>query len=359
MKKYKRPLILAGRGIRASGKIDLFREFVDKFKIPVVTSLLGIDVLPYNHPQRVGFIGIYGNRWANYALGNCDLLYVLGSRLDSRQTGNPLLFKGEKDIFHIDIEEGELNNNIKECTTIHENLADFLPRIIVEGLPSYETLEWVEEIENEKKKYPDIKELKNIKGINPNIFMHQLSQASQIAGAFTTDVGSNQMWCAQSLELNDDQLFLSSGGMGAMGYSLPAAIGASLSMRNKPIVSISGDGGFQINIQELETIRRNNLPIKMIIINNRCLGMIRQFQDAYFESRYQSTLWDYNSPSFQRIAAAYDIKSFIINTPEDVDTGLKRLWEFPLEPFLLEVSIDVHTDISPKVMFGNPLTKMN
>lgn len=359
MKKFKRPLILAGRGVRASGAIELFRQFVEKYQIPVVTSLLGLDVLPYNYAQRMGFIGIYGNRWANYALGNCDFLLVLGSRMDSRQTGNRELFSENKVIYHVDIDPAELNNNIKGCITINDNLSHFLQETMNENLLFTEIpSRWIEEIRIEREKYPDTDELIDCKGINPNVFIHKLSRASREACAFTADVGSNQMWTAQSLELTRDQLFLTSGGMGAMGYSLPASIGACMTL-NKPVVCISGDGGFQINIQELQTIKRNNLPIKMVVLNNHCLGMIRQFQDAYFDSRYQSTVWDYSAPDFSRIANAYGIDSYCINREQELNHGLGLLWENPNEPFLLEVEIDVKTNISPKVMWGDPLTKMS
>lgn len=359
LKNSKRPLILVGRGIRSSGSIAQIHKFLEKYQIPVVTSLLGFDVLPYNHPQRIGFIGTYGNRWANYALGSCDLLLVLGSRLDLRQTGSDIVsFQSGKIIYHVDIEQAELNNRIKDCTTLKADLSDFFTQI--ENLDSaYNTpTAWLNEIEEKKQARLDTKELENITGINPNVFIHQLSQASQHAKAFTADVGNNQMWTSQSLELNENQLFLTSGGMGAMGYSLPAAIGASITLGNALVVCIAGDGGFQINIQELQTIRRNNLPIKIVILNNHCLGMIRQFQDSYFDSCYQSTVWGYNAPDFTKVALAYGIESFSISKPEEIETGLAKLWEDPTQPFLLEVSLDIHTNVFPKTMFGSPITKM-
>lgn len=359
LKSSKRPLILIGRGIRSSGTVELFLKFLEKHQIPVVTSLLGFDVLPYGHPQRIGFIGTYGNRWANYALGSCDLLLVLGSRLDLRQTGSDIAsFQNGKQIYHIDIEQAELNNRITNCSTLQSDLSDFFGQIENLDSDNQTPTEWLNEIEEKKQVRLDTNELENISGINPNIFIHQLSQASQQAKAFTADVGNNQMWSSQSLELNEGQLFLTSGGMGAMGYSLPAAIGASITLGNAPIVCIAGDGGFQINIQELQTIRRNNLPIKIVILNNHCLGMIRQFQDSYFDSCYQSTVWGYNAPDFTKVALAYGIESFSISKPEDIETGLANLWENPTQPFLLEVSMDIHTNVFPKMMFGNPITMM-
>jgi acetolactate synthase-1/2/3 large subunit len=359
LRNSKRPLILAGRGIRASGTVEQFHKFLQKYEIPVVTSLLGFDILPYTHAQRIGFIGTYGNRWANYALGSCDLLLVLGSRLDLRQTGSDFIsFQKDKLIYHVDIESAELNNRITGCLTLKTNLSDFFWQIDSSG-PIYKPpSEWITNIEEKKQVRLDTNELENISGINPNVFIHKLSKASNKANVFTSDVGNNQMWSAQSLELNVNQLFLTSGGMGAMGYSLPAAIGASITLGSIPVVAISGDGGFQINIQELQTIHRNRVPIKMVILNNHCLGMIRQFQDAYFDSCYQSTVWGYNAPDFKKVALAYGIESHSIMLPEEIETGLTKLWKDPSQPFVLEVSIDIHTNVIPKIRFGSPLTNM-
>lgn len=359
LKTCKRPLILEGRGVRASGTVEQFQKFLQQYHIPVVTSLLGFDVMPYSHAHRIGFIGTYGNRWANYALGSCDLLLVLGSRLDLRQTGSDIpSFQNGKVIYHVDIEEAELNNRIKNCVTLKSNLTDFFSSIKTFENNYTTPTEWLNEIEEKKQARLDINEVENISGINPNIFIHKLSQASKQAKVFTADVGNNQMWCSQSLEVNENQLFLTSGGMGAMGYALPAAIGACITLGNTPVVAIAGDGGFQINIQELQTIARNKLPVKIVILNNHCLGMIRQFQDAYFDSCYQSTVWGYNTPDFTKVALAYGIESFSISKPEEIETGLAKLWEDTDMPFLLEVSMDIHTNVFPKTMFGSPITKM-
>ena len=196
-----------------------------------------------------------------------------------------------------------------------------------------------------------------MEGINPNVFMHQLSRASTRASAFVADVGQHQMWAAQSLELNENQRFLSSGGLGSMGFGLPAAIGACLSQRS-PVVVISGDGGFQCNLQELQTVVTNKLPIKMVVVNNRCHGMVRQFQESYFESRYQSTLWGYEAPDFERIACAYGIASRTIAAPEQVPSALECLWHDPLQPILLQVMVDTYANAYPKISFGQPVTGM-
>ena len=359
LKESIKPLVLVGHGIRLANATKEFLEFIEKYKVPVVCSLHGLDTIPYNHPSRIGFIGTYGNRWANYALGTCDLLIALGSRLDLRQTGSDIeSFQKNKLIFHIDIDKAELNNRFNECKTLNVNVKNFFELVMKSENFKNDITKWYNEIEEKKQQIPDILELTNITGINPNIFIHQLSQNSKQANVFITDVGNNQMWAAQSIELSSEQRFLSSGGMGAMGYSLPAAIGASFALNKVPVVCIAGDGGFQINIQELQTIRRNNLPIKIVIINNHCLGMIRQFQDAYFDSCYQSTVNGYNTPDFEKVANAYEIDAFSISAPEEIEDGLKRLWEKPDQPFLLNVNLDIHTNVYPKMMFGSPITKM-
>lgn len=353
------PLILVGRGVRISNSIEYLLKLSEQLDLPVVTSLNGIDCIPFEHPNRVGLIGSYGNRWANYALGSADLLLVLGSRLDNRQTGADTdSFKANKQIFHIDIEAPELNNRITDCEILHTDLQSFFKQLDLTVFKSRYFSDWKTEINNKKLEKSDISELTKIEGINPNKFVHLLSKSSIQAAAFTTDVGSNQMWVAQSIELTKQQQLLSSGGMGAMGYSLPAAIGACFAANRQPVVSISGDGGFQINIQELETIQRNQLPIKIIILNNHCLGMIRQFQDSYFESAYQSTVWGYGAPDFVALAKAYGIEASNINNEAEIEIELKKCWENPNNPYLLNINMDIHTNVFPKMLFGKPLTEL-
>jgi acetolactate synthase-1/2/3 large subunit len=354
----KRPLILAGGGVDSGNASSEFRNLVQKLGIPVVHSLMGIDLLPYDHPLRVGLIGSYGNRWANTALSESDFLLVLGSRLDVRQTGaNTDDFRGVKTIYHVDCERGEMNNRVKNCVVLESELKPFLSQASCSLAPTHGFSEWVKRIAELKALWPDIDELKDIKGINPNIFMHHLSRHSSSAAAFVVDVGQHQMWAAQSLELNLGQRFLTSGGMGAMGFGLPAAIGAAFAT-GKPVVIIAGDGGFQLNIQELQTIVRNNLPLKIVVMNNGCHGMVRQFQDSYFKGRVQSTVWGYSAPSFKAVAEAYGIKALQINDPTQVDDAFAQLWADPEAPFLIEIIIDEKLNVYPKMAFGRPIAEM-
>lgn len=357
----ERPLILAGGGIRAAGAIAPFRAFVELTGLPVVTSLLGVDVLPYLHPQRVGMLGSYGNRWANLAVGRSDLLIVLGSRLDVRQTGSRTdAFRAGRAIYHVDCEPGELNNRVTGCRTLRAHLAPFLELACAgaRGRCRGGRPDWLAEVTAARRAWSDAAELKGIRGINPNALMHALSARAGAASAFVADVGQHQMWAAQSLELGADQRFLTSGGMGAMGFALPAAVGAAFARPGRPVVLVAGDGGFQINLQELETVRRNRLPIKMVVVNNRCHGMVRQFQQSYFEGRYQSTFWGYSAPDFAAVAAAYGIASRRVEEPAAARAALDDLWCDPAEPYLLEVRVDTFANAYPKLAFGRPITEM-
>lgn len=356
----KRPLILAGGGIKSGQAVGLFRRLLHKFKIPTVTSLMAVDVLAHNHPMRAGMIGTYGNRWANMTLDRSDLLLVIGSRLDIRQTGaNIDSFRGGRIIWHVDTESGEINNRVTGCKPIHAHVKTFLESLLqLENQTWPLTDQWLEEIADLKSKYPDTSELSEIRGINPNDFMHRLSKASFSASAFVTDTGQHQMWACQSLELGENQKLITSGGMGAMGFGLPAAVGAALAAPGKAVVAIAGDGGFQMNLQELQTVVRNQLPIKIVLLDNGCHGMVRQFQESYYDKRYQSSLWGYSAPDFRALAKAYRIESCVISSSSEVESGVEQLWQNKNAPFLLQVMIDQSANVYPKMAYGKPISEM-
>lgn len=360
IKKAKRPLILLGGGVRCACAEKECLKFIELLKIPVVTSLLALDVISFEHPMRVGFIGTYGNRWANIVLSDADLLIVIGSRLDVRQTGADVDgFIKNKIIIHIDCDEGEINNRVKNCIAIQADAKIFFQQALLKlNKPNHSLDDWFNTIEALKKRWPDVGELSSFKGINPNSFMHALSKVSKQTVGYVVDVGSHQMWAAQSLEIGVHQLFVTSGGMGAMGFALPAAIGLSFAKEKKPVVVIVGDGAFQMNIQELQTVIRNRIPLKIVIFNNKSLGMIRQFQDSYFEGRHQSTYWGYSAPDFKAVAEAYGISSKTVMHTEEVEAGVSWLWEKPEEPALLQVMISPQMNVYPKIAFGRPLSEM-
>ncbi len=359
--KAKRPLILVGGGVNSARVVPQFRELVAALGIPVVYSLMAVDAVSYDDPFRAGWHGSYGNRWANLAIGRSDLLLVLGSRLDVRQTGaDTRAFKGEREVFQVDVEPGEMNNRITGCRTLLSHLQPFLEEALKQApshpLPARK--EWLDEIAELRQAWPDTKEVGDVPLINPNEFIHVLSRHSQAAGAYLIDVGQHQMWAAQSVELGEKQRFLTSGGMGSMGFALPAAVGAAAALNGQSVVVIAGDGGFQTNIQELQTIVRNGWPVKIVVINNNCHGMVRQFQESYFDSRYQSTLWGYDSPDFVRVAEAYGIPGLTVSEPEKMEEAAAWLWSDPTKPALLQVMVDTMTNAYPKIAFGKPMTEM-
>jgi acetolactate synthase-1/2/3 large subunit len=361
LRAAQRPLILVGGGLRAARGAEPLRELVAALGAPVVHSLMAVDALPYAHPLRAGLLGTYGNRWTNLAIGRSDFLLLLGSRLDVRQTGaDTAAFKGDRQIYHVDCEPGEINNRVTGCRAIHAHLRAYLAQAVQlacgQRMPGWPA--WHAELAELRSRWPDTAELTGVPGLNPNELMHELGRASPAAAAFVVDVGQHQMWAGQSLELAADQRFLTSGGLGAMGFSLPAAIGAACAVPGRPTVVIAGDGGLQLNIQEFQTIVRNQLPLKIVVLDNQCHGMVRQFQQSYFEARYQSTLWGYSAPDFARVAQAYGIEAATIASPGELPAALARLWRNPQTPFLLHVRIDTFANAYPKIAFGQPLTEM-
>ena len=276
LQNAKRPVVLVGGGVRAANASDELYQFVQKTQIPVVASLMGLDAFPHDNDYYAGMIGAYGNRGANFAVANADFLLILGSRLDTRQTGTrPATFARAATIVHVDIDSNELNRSVKVQFPIKAHLKQFLIllNICLQNTSVAAPKSWLEYIREGKQKFPSFprKQSKSDE-INPNEFIHQLSKQLSNDAVITVDVGQHQMWTGQSLEMKKDQRVFISGGMGAMGFALPTAIGAAFVNPEKQVVVIVGDGGFQINIQELQTIVRNNLKIKIIVLNNNCLG---------------------------------------------------------------------------------------
>ena len=309
----KRPVVLVGGGIQTADASDELFDFIAKTNIPVVTSLMGSDAFDHSSLCYVGMIGTYGHRHANIVLANADFLLVLGSRLDTRQTGTkPSTFARAATIVHVDIDPKELNRTINARHIVQMHIKDFL-----KVLNSHEniarlavTQKWLSYIKSCKQRFEIIPLADNNQAINPCELIKYLSKQVASNAIITVDVGQHQMWTALFFELQRDQRMLISGGMGSMGFALPAAIGAKFAEPSRQIIVIVGDGGFQINIQELQTIKRNNLNIKIVLLNNQSLGMVRQFQELYFGNRTEGTLTGYNNPDFMKIADAYGILGF-------------------------------------------------
>lgn len=357
----KRPVILAGGGLRTSGATTELQHLVKNTGIPVVTSLMGLDAIPHDNSAFFGMIGAYGNRYSNLTLANSDLLMILGSRLDSRQTGTkPETFARAAKKIHVDIDFNELNAKVKVDVTINCCVKHFLDALN-KRLSEYakpDLSAWYKVIEGYRAKYPTRSPETEFGTVDPNRFMEVLSAHCGTGDIICLDVGQNQMWAAQSFHLKEGQRMLISGGMGAMGFSLPAALGAAKAAPGKMVIVISGDGGIQVNIQDLDTIVNHNLPVKIFIMNNGCLGMVRQFQDMYFGGRRQSTVIGYSCPNLTKIAEAYGIHSYTISDLEDAGAII----ELALAgdgPAFVEVKLEQTTCVNPKLVVNRPIEDMS
>ena len=363
----ERPLALIGGGVRSGVAADVCRRAVEHLGVPVVHSLMGLDVLGHDHPLRLGMIGSYGNRWANHALGECDALIVLGSRLDIRQTGTDVEGFAHRKIVQVDVDPGEMNVRVRGVRAAAVDVGDLCAAVLAAPPPGREWGAWIAHLAEMRARWPDTEELRGLEGLNPNAFLRELGRSSRAAAAFVVDVGQHQMWAGQSLAHVSGQRLLTSGGMGAMGFALPAAIGAAFAATGRPVVVVAGDGGFQLNLQELQTVRRNRLPLKIVVLNNHSHGMVRQFQESYFEGRFQSTVIGYDAPDFARIAEAYGLAArHLAPAPgasevercREIADALAWLWRDPAAPALLEVAVPMAANVYPKLAFGRSITDM-
>lgn len=359
LRQSKRPMVLAGGGVRAADAVEELRLFAEACNVPVVSSLMGIDVLPFSHPLSAGLIGSYGNRYSNLALANCDLLFVLGSRLDTRQTGTkPETFaRGAKKI-HVDVEDVQQYGKVKADLVIRSDVKQFLIDLNKAlGVSKQEDYsDWHKIIQHYKHKYPSGTYSATEK-INPNRFMQLLSSRSGENDIIVLDVGQHQMWASQSFELRKGQRLLNAGGMGAMGFALPAALGAGIMAPDRKVIVIAGDGGLQVNLQELHTIASLGLAIKIFVMNNHNLGMVRQFQDLYLNGRQQSTVKGYGYPDFVKVAHAFGIQAARIDSFEEAEAGIHSALHSE-GCFLLEVNLELQTAVNPKLMVNRPIEDM-
>ncbi len=346
--RSKKPLLLLGNGIKAAGAADEVSGAAEKLGIPVVTTMIAVDAAA-GYKYNYGFIGAYGSRTANFLVSKCDLLISVGARLDVRQVGAKREnFAPSAKIIRIDIDAGELDYAIREdevhiCTDI-KNAAGVLGKIKAGDYSG-----WINLCESIKEK------LAGLDDRRPNRLVKEFSRMIPADAVITADVGQNQVWVAQSLDLRKGQRVLFSGGHGAMGYSLPAAVGACIASSKKPAVCFSGDGGMQMNIQELMAVSNEKLPVKIILLNNYALGMIRHFQEMYFEGNYTQTTASggYAVPDFSAVAGAYGIKYICCEREEDIRSIDRTVFENS-GPVLIEVKIKEDTYVFPKLEFGKP-----
>jgi acetolactate synthase-1/2/3 large subunit len=359
LQSAKRPLLLVGGGVQVSGTAEAVRNFARKFNLPVVASLLGRDAFPSDDPLYVGFIGSYGNRHANKLLAAADLVIGIGTRIDSRQTANLKEFTANKKIVHVDVDPNVIGSTLEPALGINMDLGDFfedLSECEKADLIDWSTpVPWLDAI-NRVKELLKNDTLDDQGDLNPKKLIRKLSAEQPAGTIYTADVGSHQMWTAQCGLFKTGDRVLFSGGLGTMGYAIPAAIGAHMASPESPVVAIVGDGGFQMSIPELQTVSQFQAPIKIVVMNNGMLGLMKNFQDENFEGRYPATVEGYSVPDVTRIGQAYGLACRSIHSDQQAHDAL--LWLRNQEgPAILDVKVPPQWGPYPKIMPGNGLDK--
>lgn len=352
------PMILVGAGCQSKDASLVLDEFIKRTSIPVVSSLMGKGVIDETLPNFIGMIGSYGNRCANISIANADVLIVLGSRLDTRQTGAMVdQFLQKSIIIHVDIDNNELiHHRLNNRVQVLSDVISFLDQIKSVKLKN-SLKEWNNYLRDLKTKYNQEKEIERfVENKAPYLFIQMLNKYSGENDVFCADIGQNQMWAAQTLNLKKNQKFITSGGLAPMGFSLPVAIGISFADRNKTIYSINGDGGFHMSLQSLMLISQYNLPIKVIVLNNKALGMITQFQQLYFDGRMTGTTNNggYLVPDIENISASYNLQYFQIAEEDLMNDDLMRK-VIGTRNCIIEFVIEGITSVCPKLEYNKPI----
>ena len=355
IKDSKKPLIIAGAGILKGHAYDELKEFVDKTNIPVAMTLLGLGSFPGNHELALGMIGMHGTTYANYAANEADLVIAAGMRFDDRVTGNPLKFLPNANIIHIDIDPAEIGKNKLIDVPIVGDLKNVLAELN-QKVPKLSHTKWLDEVAKLKKKYSLTFRKTEEDILIPQEILFEINKLTKGEVIVATDVGQHQMWSAQYLTFNNPHTILTSGGAGTMGFGLPAAIGAQIANPNKKVIAIVGDGGFQMTFQELMMIKEYKLPVKIFIINNSYLGMVRQWQELFHEKRYSSVNLSYN-PDFIKIGEAYGIKSIQLKNKKDLKKHLKKILESD-EAVLVECIVEKEENVYPMIPAGKDVSQL-
>lgn len=354
----EKPLILAGHGILISGAEEELRKFAEKTGIPVALTLLGISAFPTDHRLYAGFLGMHGNYGPNLLTNEADLIIAIGMRFDDRVTGNLKKYAKKARIIHIEIDEAEINKNVQVDLDIHNDAKEVLNHLmpLVEK-KSYE--KWIREfricdkIENEKVILPETKPEKG--QIKMGEVIRLVSEITGGDAIIVTDVGQNQMSVARYYKFKNPNSLITSGGMGTMGFGLPAAVGAKTGRPEKQVVAFLGDGGFQMTIQELGTILHYKIPVKLIVLNNSFLGMVRQWQDMFFSKRYAST--EMVNPDFITIAKGYGIDAKCVSERDELKDSIAEMLKTD-GPYILEIRIDREANVLPMVEPGASVSEI-
>jgi len=359
--KSKKPVLYVGGGIISSNASKELTLFAEKLGIPVTMTLMGLGSIPGNSPLSLGMLGMHGTYWANMAVMESDLLIAIGSRFDDRVTGKIEAFAPQAKIIHIDIDPTSISKNVRvdlpivgDCKHVLSKILSFLEEEDV-GTFRAGMEKWHHQIDKFRAVHSMNYEQREM--IKPQYVIEKIFELTKGDAIISTEVGQNQMWTAQYFPFLRPRTLLTSGGLGTMGYGFPAAMGAQVAFPNKLVIDISGDGSFQMNSQELATVVQYRLPVKVAILNNGYLGMVRQWQEFFYGKRYASVSLEGISPDFVKLAEAYGAVGLRATKPEDVVPTLNKAFSTP-EPVIIDFEIDPEENVYPMVPAGQPLNQM-
>ncbi len=358
IRKAKRPIFYVGGGVISAEASEELLKIAEKMQIPVTTTLMGLGAFPGDHPLAIGMLGMHGSRYANYAISECDLMLAAGVRFDDRVTSKLATFAPHAQVVHMDIDAAEIGKNVEAHIPIIGNVKQSL-QAIWEALGDQQSSgsEWCEKLQKWKQQYPLTYHASQEGRIMPQYIIEKLSEITQGNIIITTEVGQNQMWAAQHFIYKKPRTFISSGGLGTMGYGFPAAIGAAVGNPGKKVIDIAGDGSIQMNIQELATAVQYKLPVVICILNNQFLGMVRQWQSLFYEGRYSYT--DIMcQPDFVKLAEAYGALGIRVTEQEEVEAALKQALDYQEGPVILDFQVEREANVFPIVPPGASLIDM-
>ena len=354
LKKAKKPLILAGGGVNYAGASAELIAFAERYKIPVVSTLLSLGVMPIEHPLSLGMGGMHGSYASNMALTECDFLINFGSRFADRLTGNPKTFAQKAVVAHVDIDPAEIGKVVKTAIPVVGDAKKTLKQLLESDKVSTRRREWTDKVLQDKAKAPFSYKFDQ-EVIKPQHAIETIGKLTKGDAIIITDVGQHQMWAAQFYPYKNERQIITSGGLGTMGFGIPAAVGAKLANPGKEVVLFVGDGGFQMTNQELAILNGYGVPIKLVLINNHSLGMVRQWQESFYDERRSESTFD-DEPNFQLLAESYGISHYKLDNPLTLEKDLEVILEN--KPMLIEVDISNREHVYPMVPSGKSNAEM-
>lgn len=352
----KKPLIYAGGGVVTGNAWEDLRTLAYKTNIPVTTTLMGLGTFPESHPNSLGMLGMHGTWAANMAIQECDVLIAVGARFDDRVTGRVADFATKSKKIHIDIDPACINKNVEVEVPIIGDVKKILPDLI-ELVQEIDTSEWMDEINKWRSDHP-LRYLKRKDEIAPQYMIEKISEITSGDAIIVTDVGQHQMWAAQYYKYNHTRSWITSGGLGTMGFGFPAAMGAAIGCPDRTVFCITGDGGFQMTAMEIATAVDQKVPVKVAIMNNGYLGMVRQWQELFYGERYSHSHLEPSNPDFVKLAEAYGAVGLRATTPKELDEILKIAMEIHDRPVIMDIHVTQKENVYPMVPPGAAVHEM-